>query len=119
MKTKKKRVAKFKLKADALIQVDVRSAVIPSKTASQYFLTFHSSLEKAGMKKVQVKDSTLLKFPARQTEYETKRKARRFRVTVLEFYSDGKAWLILAVVPEDKRVTSKKEVEALISSFQF
>ncbi len=113
-------VARFRLKSSKLIQVDVRSAEVPTASAKQYFTTFHNSLIKSGMKKGKSGPTDLLKDKeVVVTEYEMKRKNELYNVLVYELHQNGNAWLLLAVTPAKKRGALDESLPQLLKSFTF
>ncbi len=119
-KAGKNLVARYRLKSSKLIQVDVRSAAVPTASAAQYFTTFHSSLIKSGMKKMKSASSDVLSGKkVNLTEYDMKRKSELYNVLVYELHSGGSAWLILAVTPAKKRRELDKNLPELLKGFVF
>ncbi len=117
-KTTKGAKAVLRSTVDKKAQIEFRMAPkLDDAKAQQFFKSFHTNLQNAGLKVVTPKkEATYAKQQGSETEYVTKGKKGNFRLVLFEFHHKKHgAWLVVGFFAERQRDSYYKQFQEVLN----
>lgn len=113
-------LATFYAAGDKKSQIEVRiSPHVKKKQGEIFFASFHSSLQKAGFTRDELREKqTYDGKTGVETEYQTTSKERKFRLIVWQYHHDDSAYLVVGFFPAKERDNYYRDFQTTIKSLK-
>lgn len=113
-------LATFHAAGDKKAQIEVRhSPHVKEKQGEIFFASFHSSLQKAGFTRDEVREAqTYGGKEGVETEYKTTSEKRKFRMLVWQYHHDDSAYLVVGFFPDKGRDKYYSAFQEVITSLE-
>lgn len=122
-KSPKGSIGLFRAAGDKTSQIEIKfTPAVTKKQQTRYFQTFHTSLQKMGLKPMAASATPAKSLSSAkgftdvaEKEYELKSNGKDFRMVVVQGYREGGVWMVIGFFPTAARTTHYETMQKILA----